>query len=156
MCQHCMELQVCFLSSEITGDIVSGCFAHRREILEEQHQPTYISQFFVRSCSSRLGTPSPRGGPRSKKRFWMILWKIQFVLWVILERVKGTFLVLEIGRPPPLHVGKKYPINPVVEESVPKGSHHTRKTIKKQTMSGLGDPPPKRVKSGHLLSEKSA
>ena len=39
---------------------------------------------------------------------------------------------------------------------VTKGSHPMRKTVKKRTMSALGDPPPKRVKSGYLLSEKNA
>ena len=28
-----------------------------------------------------------------------------------------------------------------------------KKRLKKQTLSALGDPPPKRVKSGHLLSD---
>ena len=37
-----------------------------------------------------------------------------------------------------------------------KGSHHIRKTVKKADNVRFGRPPPKRVKSGHLLSEKSA
>ena len=35
-----------------------------------------------------------------------------------------------------------------------KGSPDIKKTVKKVTLSPFGDPPPKRVKRGHLLSEK--
>ena len=34
-----------------------------------------------------------------------------------------------------------------------KGSSHIRKTVKKLTLTTFGDPPPKRVKSGHLLPD---
>ena len=40
--------------------------------------------------------------------------------------------------------------------NVNKGSHPMRKTVKKADNVRFGRPPPKRVKSGHLLSEKSA
>ena len=34
-----------------------------------------------------------------------------------------------------------------------KGSPQIKKTVKKGTLSPLGNPPPKRVKMGHLLSD---
>ena len=36
---------------------------------------------------------------------------------------------------------------------ITKGSPRIRKTVKKGTLSPLGNPPPKRVKRGHLLSD---
>ena len=42
------------------------------------------------------------------------------------------------------------------KETLTKGSHHMRKTVKKADNVRFGrPPPPKRVKSGHLLSEKA-
>ena len=51
-----------FPDSAITGDIVPGCFVHRKEIFEDQHQPTSYTfhkhVFHKKNCELMFGGDS--------------------------------------------------------------------------------------------------